>query len=113
MAGRSRVGALLAVGLLFAGCEQSAVTEQAPGIEEAGLAGEGVGATEWTRALVLGDSQALRAAVASNGDVLLVAAYGRPIDLGGGPLPFDRAVPVDFGTRPVLRAARLHGASWP
>jgi len=47
---------------------------------------------EWSRALVLGNSQALRAAVAPNGDVLLVAAYGGPVDLGGGPLPFDREV---------------------
>jgi hypothetical protein len=62
-----------------------------PGIGEAGqVAGEGVGAVEWSRALVLGDSQALRAAVAPNGDVLLVAAYGGPVDLGAGPLPFDR-----------------------
>jgi hypothetical protein len=62
-----------------------------PSIEEAGpAAGEGVGAVEWSRALVLGDSQALRAAVAPNGDVLLVAAYGGPVDLGEGPLPFDR-----------------------
>ena len=65
---------------------------RAPGLEESRpVAGEGVGAMAWSRALELGDSQALHAAVAPNGDVLLVAAYGRPIDLGGGPLPFDRA----------------------
>lgn len=63
------------------------------GLEETGpVASEGVGAREWSRALRLGDSQALHAAVASNGNVLRVAAYGRPVDLGGGPLPFDRAV---------------------
>jgi hypothetical protein len=39
---------------------------------------------------VLGDSQVLRAAVAPNGDVLVVATYGEPVDLGKGPLPFDR-----------------------
>ncbi|WP_224248648.1 hypothetical protein [Hyalangium gracile] len=92
MAGRGQVGVLFAVGMFLAGCEEPVVAARAPGLEEAGPAGgEGVGAMEWSRALVLGDSQAMRAAVAPNGDVLLVAAYGRPIDLGGGPLPFDRA----------------------
>lgn len=62
-----------------------------PGIEETGpVAGEGVGATQWARTLVLGDSQALHAAVAPNGDVLVVATYREPVDLGKGPLPFDR-----------------------
>jgi hypothetical protein len=88
----SWVGTACVVGCLLAGCEDKPGTApRALSIEEAGpVAGEGVGAEEWSRALVLGDSQALRAAVAPNGDVLLVAAYGGPVDLGGGPLPFDR-----------------------
>ncbi|MDY7225868.1 hypothetical protein [Hyalangium rubrum] len=95
MGWRCQAGGVFAVGLLLVGCEEQETTstQRVPGLEEAGLvAGEGVGAKEWSRALVLGDSQALRAAVAPNGDVLLVAAYGEPVDLGGGPLPFDRGV---------------------
>jgi outer membrane protein assembly factor BamB len=115
MVGRSQVRALCVVGLLLGGCEEQepAAVEHVPGLEEAGsVAGEGVGAGEWSRALGLGDSQALRAAVASNGDVLLVAAYGKPVDLGGGPLPFDREVRsphvlvARFSSEGALRWAR-------
>ncbi len=92
MGWRGWAGAACVVGCLLAGCEDKPATAPGvPSIGEAGLvAGEGVGAVEWSRALVLGDSQALRAAVAPNGDVLLVAAYGGPVNLGAGPLPFDR-----------------------
>jgi hypothetical protein len=91
MGRRYQVGMLWAVGLFLAGCEEPTVAARAPGLEEAGpAANEGTGAMEWSRALELGDSQALRAAMAPNGDVLLVAAYGKPVDLGRGPLPFDR-----------------------
>jgi outer membrane protein assembly factor BamB len=92
MAWGSWASGVCVVGLLLAACEdRPATVPQGPSIEEAGPAtGEGVGAVVWSRALVLGDSQALRAAVAPNGDVFLVAAYGGPVELGGGPLPFDR-----------------------
>jgi outer membrane protein assembly factor BamB len=95
MVGWSWVGMTCVVGLLLVGCEEQepVAASRPPGLEEARpVAGEGVGAMVWSRALELGDSQALRAAVAPNGDVLLVAAYGRPVDLGRGPLPFDRVV---------------------
>ncbi|MDC0710942.1 hypothetical protein POL68_20890 [Stigmatella sp. ncwal1] len=55
-----------------------------------------------SRALALGVSQALRAAVAPDGDVLLVADYERPVSLGGKPLPFERGV-----SGPHVLVARL------
>lgn len=55
-----------------------------------------------SRALALGVGQALRAAVAPDGDVLLVADYERPVSLGGKPLPFERGV-----SGPHLLVARV------
>lgn len=74
------------------GCGERAVAApRASGLEEAGSAGgEGEGAIAWSRPLVLGDSEAPQAVVAPNGDVLIAATYREPLDLGGGPLPFNR-----------------------
>ncbi|SEM47480.1 hypothetical protein SAMN05444354_11788 [Stigmatella aurantiaca] len=99
------VGGVFAVGWLLAGCEKA---PPAAGVEGAGLeevrpaAGEGMGGAEGRRALALGVSQALRAAVAPNGDVLLAADYERPVSLGGKPLPFEREV-----SGPHMLVARL------
>lgn len=117
MGGRGWTGAVCALGLWLSGCREAQARSEAPrppGVEEAvPVAGEGVGAaTQWTRTLVSGDGQALRAAVAPNGDVLVVATYGEPLDLGKGPLPFDRdfsqghLLVARFGADGALRWAR-------
>lgn len=116
MGGRGWTGAVCALGLWLSGCREakaSSATPRPPGVEEAvPVAGEGVGTTEWTRTLASGDSQALRAAVAPNGDVLVVATYGEPLDLGKGPLPFNRDLSTGhlmvarFGADGTLRWAR-------
>jgi hypothetical protein len=51
---------------------------------------------------VLGDSEAPQAVVAPDGDVLIAATYREPLDLGGGPLPFNRV-----STTPHLLVARF------
>ncbi|MCY1017295.1 hypothetical protein [Pyxidicoccus sp. MSG2] len=43
----------------------------------------------WSRSLVLGDSEAPHTVVAPDGDVLVAATYREPLDVGGGPLPFN------------------------
>lgn len=91
MVGRRWAVGLLACVLLLAGCgEKAHAAARAPGLEVAGsAAGEGEGVLAWTRPLVLGDSEAPHTVVAPDGDVLVAATYREPLDLGGGPLPFN------------------------
>ncbi|MCE9669174.1 hypothetical protein LY474_15280 [Myxococcus stipitatus] len=94
------------LGSLLVGCgEKAQATPRAPGLAVVG-AGEGgdggKGALTWTRSLAHGDSEAPSAAVAPNGDVLVAATYREPLDIGGGPLPFDQGV-----SRPHLLVARF------
>jgi hypothetical protein len=99
------VGGVFAVGWLLAGCGKapSAAVAEGAGLKEVrSVPGEGMGAAQGRRALTLEVGQALRAAVAPNGDVLLAADYERPVSLGGKPLPFEREVPG-----PHLLVARL------
>ncbi|MCP3100956.1 hypothetical protein LZ198_18955 [Myxococcus sp. K15C18031901] len=91
---------------LLVGCgEKALATPRAPGLVVVG-AGEGgdggKAALAWTRSLAHGDSEAPSAAVAPNGDVLVAATYREPLDIGGGPLPFDQA-----SARPHLLVARF------
>lgn len=82
-------------GLFLVGCgEARATTPRIPVLGEVGgqVAQEGVEARAWSRTLMLGDHQAPHAVVTSNGDVLVAATYQEPINLGAGPLPFDRNV---------------------
>ncbi|NMO22087.1 hypothetical protein HG543_45605 [Pyxidicoccus fallax] len=66
------------------------------------VAGEGEGVITWSRSLVLGDSEAPHMVVAPDGDVLVAATYREPLDLGGGPLPFNH-----LSKTPHLMVARF------
>lgn len=66
------------------------------------VAGEGEGVITWSRSLVLGDSEAPHTVVAPDGDVLVAATYREPLDIGGGPLPFNRS-----SKKPHLLVARF------
>ncbi|WP_255442421.1 hypothetical protein [Corallococcus sp. Z5C101001] len=99
------------VGWFFlVGCEEArTASPRIPVLGEVGgqVAREGVEAHVWSRTLRVGDPQAPHAVMTSNGDVLVAATYQEPIDLGAGPLPFDRGVAA-----PHLLVARYspHGA---
>lgn len=86
------------------GCgEKAHASPRASGLEVAGsVAGEGEGSIAWSRALVLGDSEAPHTVVAPDGDVLVAATYREPLDVGGGLLPFNR-----FSSAPHLLVARF------
>ncbi|WP_306466142.1 hypothetical protein, partial [Corallococcus exiguus] len=82
-------------GMFLVGCEEARATApRIPVLGEVGgqVAPEGVEAHVWSRTLMVGDPQAPHAVVTSNGDVLVAATYQEPIDLGAGPLPFNRNV---------------------
>ncbi|QSQ28398.1 hypothetical protein JY651_36105 [Pyxidicoccus parkwayensis] len=64
--------------------------------------GEGEGVITWSRPLALGDSEAPHTVVAPDGDVLVAATYREPLDVGGGPLPFNHV-----STTPHLLVARF------
>ncbi|WP_223760368.1 hypothetical protein [Myxococcus sp. RHSTA-1-4] len=66
------------------------------------VADEGEGVIAWSRSRVLGDSEAPHMVVAPDGDVLVAATYREPVDIGGGPLPFNR-----FSRTPRLLVARF------
>lgn len=74
------------------GCgEKAHASPRARGLEVAGsVGGEGEGVMAWSRALSLGDSEAPHTVVAPDGDVLVAATYREPLDVGGGPLPFNQ-----------------------
>jgi hypothetical protein len=80
-------------GLFLVGCEEARATSpRIPVLGEVGqqAAREGAEGHVWSRTLTVGDRQAPHAVVTSNGDVLVAATYQEPIDLGAGPLPFNR-----------------------
>ncbi|WP_223782380.1 hypothetical protein [Myxococcus sp. AS-1-15] len=56
----------------------------------------------WSRPLAHGDSEAPHAVIAPDGDVLVAATYREPMDVGGGPLPFNRSA-----SKPHLLVARF------
>ncbi|WP_255204012.1 hypothetical protein, partial [Myxococcus sp. AM011] len=66
--------------------------------------GEGEGAVAWSFPLASGDSEAPHAVMAPDGDVLVAATYREPLDVGGGPLPFNRSADA---TQPHLMVARF------
>ncbi len=82
-------------GLFLVGCgEARATAPRIPVLGEVGgqEARAGEEAHVWSRSLRVGAPQAPHAVVTSDGDVLVAATYQEPMDLGAGPLPFNRDV---------------------